>query len=151
VFTDRALGSWDDPRVPPLVEADAGRRREGRPLFPGIWLRISADAVTPRAVLGAGLAVGLSATGRVRAPLVLDGPMNRIVPSDTTRFLEALSDVGPDQLVVTAHEDQVDPLAVLLFDAVNRVYLMEDRVTAETTLLGEPTRDTLLGARPGLD
>jgi len=151
LFTDRALGSWDDPRVPPLVEADAGRRREGRPLFPGIWLRISADAVTPRAVLGAGLAVGLCATGPVRAPLILDGPMNRVAPSDTTRFLEALSAVAPEQLVVTAHEDQVDSLAVLLFDSLNRVYLMEDRMTAETTLLGEPTRDSLLGARPGLD
>jgi hypothetical protein len=151
LFTDRALGSWDDPRVPSLVEADAGRRREGRPLFPGIWLRISADAVTPCACLGAGLALGLSTTGPVRAPLILDGPMNGVVPSGATRFLEALSDVAPEQLIVTAHDCQVDALAVLLFDSVHRVYLMEDRMTAETTLLGEPTRDTLLGARPGLD
>jgi len=151
LFTDRALGSWDDPRVPSLVEAGAGRRREGRPLFPGIWLRISADAVTPPACLGAGLAVGLAATGRVRAPLILDGPMNGVVPSGRTRFLEALSDVAPEQLILTAHECQVDELAVLLWDSIHRVYLMEDRMTAETALLGEPLRAANLGARPDLD
>jgi hypothetical protein len=77
--------------------------------------------------------------------------MNGVVPSGATRFLEALSDVAPEQLIVTAHDCQVDALAVLLFDSVHRVYLMEDRMTAETTLLGEPLRAANPGARPGLD
>ena len=122
-----------------LLPEAAGRRWSGAyPVVPGVWVTREPEWCTHVNYVGQALGVGLHLSGDTRAPLVLDAPMMRMNPCNKGILLEAMCDVALPQVVVAAHECQIDELAVALWQRVNRIYLVENLRDVGTSLLSEP-------------
>ena len=139
---NRLLACGDDDGELRLLPEFVGRSRRGaNAVVPGVWVSSEPSSATQRTCIGSALIVGLHLSGDVRAPLVLDAPMSRMPPDRGVVFLEALSEVARSQVVIAAHEQQIDELALSLWDRVDRIYLVERPRDASTALLSEPVRE----------
>ena len=140
-FGNRLLACSGEDGEPRLLPECVGRSRHGaKVVVPGVWVSSEPSSTTQRTCIGSALIVGLHLSGDVRAPLVLDAPMSRMPRDRGVVFLEALSEVARSQVVIAAHEQQIDELALSLWDRVHRIYLVERPRDASTALLSEPVR-----------
>lgn len=114
-----------------------------RPVVPGVCVSRVLDSVAQAELVGNALAVGIGLVDKVRAPLILDAPMMRLRASHRTVFLEELSKPECPQIVLMAHEDQIDDLTLHLWEHVQRVYLMEAPRGVGTRLLNEMATHSL--------
>ncbi len=83
--------------------------------MPGAWVTREPEWCTHVNNVGQALGVGLHLSGDTHAPLMLDAPMSRMNPRNKGILLEALCDVALPQVVVAAHECEIDEPAVALW------------------------------------
>jgi len=111
---------------------------EANLVVPGVCVSHEPSGATQLSCIGSALVVGLHSSDETQAPLVLDAPMNGMRPDQNVVFLEALSELVHGQVVIAAHEEQIDDLALSLWDRAQRIYLVERPKDAYTSLLSEP-------------
>ena len=138
-YANRLLACGGEDHELRLLPECAGRSRSGaNAVVPGVWVSREPTCRTQLTCIGSALIVGLHLTSSIRAPLVLDAPTTGMLRDQGVVLLEALSDVVQGQVVMAAREEQLDDLALSLWDRVQRIYLVERPKDASTALLSEP-------------
>ena len=122
-----------------LLSEPAGRALVGAlQIVPGVWANFLPSCHTHLVCIGTTLALGIALSGDPMAPFVLDAPAFRLPPIEGGLLLEALSESGCPQIVVAAHECQIDDLALGLWHRAQRIYLVENPSEGRCALLSEP-------------
>ena len=137
-FANRLLACGVDDDLRLLTDAEGREWPGAYEVCPGTWVSRDPDSPVALGCIGSAVALGLHLAGGARVPFVLDAPALRIPPEHAAIYFEALSGFAGSQVVITAHECQVDELAMHLWGRAHRIYLVEDRRDACTALLSEP-------------
>ena len=68
---------------------------------------------------------------------MLDAPLDRLRPDARVLFLEGLCKISPSQLILLTHEEQIDPLALSLWERAEWTFLIECHREGRTMLWRE--------------
>jgi hypothetical protein len=123
-----------------LPERVAKRWSDAYELVPGVWLNRMPCPGTELTCVGLALAVGLCLASRARMPLVLDAPTMRMPPVLGAALGETLCSMPLSQVLIVAHEGQVDELALSLWGRAYHLRLAPDRNDMSSSVISDASR-----------
>lgn len=109
-----------------LLPEQAGRRWRGAyPIAPGIWAADRDIDYAQLTCIGLALVLGPHLAGETSAPLVLDGPANRLHPDSVGAFLEVLANAVVPQVIIANHAERLEYPALTLLDRLRWIQLVQ--------------------------